>query len=87
MKKNALSHLQLLRAREDCRQIDALGDEYEKRFGRRPANIAELVQRGFLRGVPADPVGVPYAIGADGRAQLSESSPLLEKKKIFDRSK
>jgi hypothetical protein len=87
MKKNALAHLQLLRAREDCKQIDALGDEYEKRFGHRPTAISQLIQGGLLGGAPVDPLGVPYIIGEDGRAQLSPNSALLEKQKVFDKFK
>jgi len=87
MKKNALAHLQLLRAREDCKQLDALGEEFEKRFGHRPTAIAQLIQAGLLPGAPADPVGVPYVIGDDGRAHLSPASPLLEKQKIFEKFK
>src|ERR1700694_5080856 len=36
IKENALNHLQLLRAQEDLKQIDALVKEYEKRVRRRP---------------------------------------------------
>jgi len=35
VKKNALQHLQLLKVKEDCKQIDALADEYVKRYGKR----------------------------------------------------
>src|ERR1700686_60162 len=50
VKENALKHLQLLRAQEDCKQIDAAADEYQKRFGRRPARMSELALNGLLRG-------------------------------------
>jgi hypothetical protein len=85
MKKNALAHLQLLRAREDCRQLDDLSEQYEKRFGKHPTTIAQLVESGLLRGEPLDPTGVPYVIGEDGKAQLSLQSPMLEKQRIFDK--
>jgi hypothetical protein len=78
VKKNAERHLHLLQVEQDCKQIDALGDEYEKRFGRRPARMNELVQAGLLRGLPIDPLGYTYVLGEDGRAELNLDSPLLE---------
>jgi hypothetical protein len=79
IKENAQTHLQLLRAQEDCKHIDALGDEYEKKFGRRPRKIGELVQSGLLQGVPVDPAGIAYTLSEEGKAQFSLESPLLEK--------
>jgi tetratricopeptide (TPR) repeat protein len=87
MKKGALTHLQLLRAREDCKQLDALGEEYGKRFGHRPSNLNQLVQSGMLKALPADPVGFAYALDADGKAQLNPRSPLVEKKKLLESTK
>ena len=79
VKGNALTHLQLLGAQEDCKQIDALVDEYQKRFGGRPKRISDLVQAGLLRGAPVDALGYPYALSEDGKAELNLDSPLLEK--------
>jgi hypothetical protein len=79
VKENALTHLQLLRAEEDCKQIDALAGEYQKRFGHRPARISELVQAGLLRGAPVDALGYPYTLSEEGKAELNLNSPLLEK--------
>jgi len=85
IKENALTHLQLLRARQDCQQIDALNGEHEKRFGRRLTTIGQLVEGGLLRRTPVDPLGFPYAIGEDGKAQLNPDSPLFEKQTLFDK--
>jgi hypothetical protein len=79
VKENALKHLQLLRAQEDCKQIDALADEYQKRFGHRPMRISELVQSGLLRGEPVDPLEHPYVLTQAGKAEISPESPLAEK--------
>ncbi len=79
VKQNALTHLQLLRAVKDCKQIDALSDEYQRRVGRRPKNIGELVQAGLLHGVPVDALGYAYTLDEDGKAELNVESPLLEK--------
>jgi hypothetical protein len=79
VKENAQNHLQLLRAQQDCEQIDTMGDEYQKRFGQRPGKIADLVQAGLLPGIPVDALGYPYTLSQDGKAQLNLDSPLLEK--------
>jgi tetratricopeptide (TPR) repeat protein len=78
VRKNAGIHIQLLNAELDCKRIDSLVDEYTKRHGRRPSRISELVQAGLLPRVPVDPVGHPYVLDENGKAQLSVDSPLLE---------
>jgi hypothetical protein len=87
MKKTALAHLQLLSAHEDCRRLDLLNDEYERRFGHRAAKISQLVQSGLLREAPADSQGFAYVIGEDGKAQLNLKSPLFEKQELFNKLK
>jgi hypothetical protein len=87
IKKNALVHLQLLKAKEDCRQLDLLADEYAKRFGKRPARMSEMVQAGLLRGIPGDPLGFPYIFGEDGKAELNLDSPLLEQQLLLEHFK
>src|ERR1700676_5490096 len=48
VKKNALTHLQLLRAQTDCEQLDAIAAEYEKRSGRRVARLRDLINAGLV---------------------------------------
>jgi tetratricopeptide (TPR) repeat protein len=84
VKRNALVHLQLLRAKEDCRQLDLLADEYEKRYGRRPARMSEMVQAGLLRGLPMDLMGYVYVFGEGGKAELNLDSPLLERQLLLE---
>ncbi len=78
VKENALTHLRLLKAKEDRRQLNALADEFEKRTGRRPARLGELVQAGLLNRLPVDPLGYAYVLGPNGRAALNLNSPLFE---------
>jgi len=87
IKENALLHMQLLKVKEDCRQIDLLADEYEKRFGQRPTRMGELVQAKLLPGIPGDPKGYAYVFGPDGKAALNLDSPLLELELLLGRFK
>ena len=87
MKENALTHLQLLGAEQDCKQLDVLADEFQKRTGRRPSRVVELVQAGLLPRLPVDPVGYPYVFGPDGKAALNLDSPLLEQQLLQQNSK
>jgi hypothetical protein len=87
VKENAMSHLELLRAEQDCKQLDALADEFQKRTGRRPARVGELIQAGLLPRLPADPRGFPYVFGPDGKAVLNIDSPLLEQQLLQQDSK
>src|ERR1700730_6043016 len=79
VKENALTHLQLLRAQEDCKQIDVAADEYQKQFGRRPARMSELVLGGLLLRGPVDPLGYPYDLSEAGEAEINPESPLKKK--------
>jgi tetratricopeptide (TPR) repeat protein len=85
VKKNALLHLQLLKVKEDCKQLDALADEYVRRYGKRPARMSEMVQAGLLQGIPGDPLGFAYVFGEDGKAELNLASPLLEQQLLLER--
>ena len=85
IKENAQMHLRLLKVKEDCKQLDALADEYAGRYGRRPARMSELVQAGLIGGLPGDPLGFAYVFGEDGKAALNLNSPLLEQQQLLDR--
>jgi hypothetical protein len=87
VKENALTHLRLLRVEQDCQQLDALANEFEKRTGRRPALVGELVQAGLLPRLPVDPMNYPYVFGPDGKAALNLDSPLLEQQLLHQDSK
>jgi tetratricopeptide (TPR) repeat protein len=87
VKKNAEMHLHLLKVQEDCKKIDLLADEYQKRFRHRPKLINELVQAGLLRGVPVDPKGYAYVFDENGKAALNVDSPLLEQQLMLERFK
>src|SRR5438132_7314448 len=85
VKKNALMNLQLLRVKEDCRQLDALADEYAKKYGKRPTRMSDLVEAGLVRDIPDDPLGFAYVLSGSGQPELNLDSPLLEKQLMLDR--
>jgi hypothetical protein len=87
VKDNAMAHLHLLRVEQDCQQLDALADEFQKRTGRRPAHVGELVQAKLLPRLPVDPMGFPYVFGPDGKAVLNIDSPLLEQQLLQQKPK
>jgi tetratricopeptide (TPR) repeat protein len=86
MKDNAATHLQLLRADADCKALDGLADEFEKKNSRRPASMRELVSAGLLQGAPVDPTGRPYVLDAEGKAQLDPESLLVKKKRFYSKT-
>jgi len=82
IKKNAKIHLQLLRARADCEQLNKLAAEYKKRTGRPPGEVRDLVNAGLLPGVAVDPVGVVYFFDLEGNAQINPASPLFKEQRL-----
>lgn len=78
LKENAAQHMRLLQAEMDCKQIDRLAEEHEKKTGSQPARISDLLETGLLREIPLDPKGYPYVFGEDGKAKLNPKSPLVE---------
>lgn len=85
IKRNALTHLQLLRAEMDCEQLDALASEYEKRIGRRVQGGRDLLRVGLVSRLPVDPLGYPYSFDSEGKAQLNPSSPLLRDQQLYQK--
>jgi hypothetical protein len=76
VREAALKQLRGLKALEDEMHLDDSIGEYQKRFGRKPAALRELVAAGLLPHVPVDPLGFPYVIGTDGKSHLNPESPV-----------
>ena len=85
IKENAKIHLQLLRARADCEQLNKLAAEYKKRTGRPPGNVRDLVNVGLLPGLVVDPVGVVYWFDLEGNAQINPASPLFKEQRLDEK--
>lgn len=82
IRKNAASHLRLLKVDLDLRALDQRLDEYEKQTGKRAKRMSELVEAGLLKKLPTDVHGFPYVVGTSGKAELNLNSPLLEEKLV-----
>ena len=77
LRNDAEHKLAQLRALDDIDALQRLVDAVKARTGQTPRDWSALVQARALRGIPADPKGVPYELTAEGRVRLSPSSPLL----------
>ncbi len=76
IRKNAVRHLQALRAQEDIEHLDEIAAEFHRRFGRFPGSVNDLIAARMLRGHPADAAGLPYVLGPEGKFQLNPASPI-----------
>jgi tetratricopeptide (TPR) repeat protein len=83
IRRNAAVHLKMLAARLDCRRLDELSAQFAKRMNRRPANMSQLVQAGFLARIPADSLGYPYLMDPSGNAIINPKSPLADEKTLL----
>ena len=77
MRNNALIHLRQLDALEQVDVLTGQARRFEAEQGHFPATWQEMIVTGYLRDVPADPVGVPYVLNpVDNRVEISETSSL-----------
>ena len=81
IKANAAAHLRALRVDEDVANLEALMTRYRQTTGHFSAGFAELVNAGWLRGVPLDPLGNPYKLVAGGKIEVRDPDnfPFIEK--------
>lgn len=77
IRENALKQIRSLKAQQDELQLDDLVGVYAQRFGHNPARMQDLVSAGLLPGVPVDPSGAPYVLGADGKSKLNPKSVVV----------
>jgi hypothetical protein len=76
LRQDAEQKLAQLHALDDIDALQRIVDAVKARTGHAPADWAEVVRARALRGVPADPAGVPYELTPEGRVAVSSSSPL-----------
>lgn len=79
IRANAAKHLRALQVDEEVSLLEKLASGFRERSGRWPANWAEMVAAGFLRGVPIDPTRKPYRLAPGGRVllQVPEDFPFI----------
>jgi hypothetical protein len=85
IKENARVNLQLLRADDDIGHLNEIAKQYAARAGRAPRSVREMIQSGLIGGEPVDPLGHSYVIGPDGKARISEKSPLFKQQTTYRR--
>jgi hypothetical protein len=73
----ARKELKVLKAQGDEEHLDEIAADYKKRFGHYPTSTEELRAAGLVRGIPLDPEGYPYVLGADGKSSLNPRSPIV----------
>ncbi len=83
IKENARINLELLRSDADIDQINEISAQFAEKIGRAPKSTRELIKAGLLEGQPVDPDGYAYEIGPDGKAGISESSPLFKQRRVY----
>jgi hypothetical protein len=85
IRKNARINLELLRADEDIEHVNDIAQQFAAKTGRLPRSIREMMQIGLIGGEPVDPTGHAYVIGSDGKAHISENSPLFKESSVYRR--
>jgi tetratricopeptide (TPR) repeat protein len=76
VRANAAAHLRALRAEEDILELEKMVEAYRGRSGHLPHGLVELVERGWLPGIPVDPLGHQYRLEATGRVVVSDPDDL-----------
>ena len=76
-RENAVVHLQQLDALDEIDALHEVIATYRERAGSAPGSWQELIQAGFLTGIPRDPTGSPYVYDATTQeVGLSQDSEL-----------
>ena len=74
VRDNALKHLESLHAYVDILELDRRVQLYRENTGTWPKSWSDLVRAGLLRGIPADPSGVPYTLNPGGSVWVQDSN-------------
>ena len=85
IKKNARINLELLRADEDIEHVNEIAKQFAAKMGHLPRSVREMMRIGLIGGEPVDPTGHAYVIGSDGKAHISENSPLFKESSVYRR--
>ena len=72
IKSNARLHLQALQVDETVPKLEDLVRQYREKTGTQPDSFFPLIQAGWLRRVPTDPLGMPYKLFPDGHVEVQD---------------
>ena len=78
---NAEKHLEALKVDDDVTYLEQAVQVFKQHTGRLPGSFQEMQAAGLLRGIPVDPLGLPYRLMPDGRIEVQEPEnlPFIEK--------
>jgi tetratricopeptide (TPR) repeat protein len=74
IRETAMSHILSLEADAQIEALEARVNGYRAKMGRLPVKWQEMVQSGFLEGIPLDPAGYPYKLMPDGSVEVEKPS-------------
>ncbi|MGO8792069.1 MAG: tetratricopeptide repeat protein [Terriglobia bacterium] len=74
IRHSAEIHLAALDALDGLKRLNGLLALYQQKEGREAHSMQDLVAAGYLRGIPLDPSGEPFAVGSNGHAALGRRS-------------
>jgi hypothetical protein len=84
VRENARNHLQSLEVAETVWTLEFFARKYRAQFGKLPDRLEDLVAARYLKYIPVDPSGAPYAyepstgqisLGPDSRVHLLSVPP------------
>ena len=71
IRQNAAKRLRALNVDDAIVALEQAVETYRQRTGRLPQSWQELIQAGYVRGLPIDPLGLPLKLKSDGRIELA----------------
>jgi hypothetical protein len=75
IKKNAMNHLLSIQVAEDLWTLEFQIGNYLRKTGLLPWTLVDLVKTGYIRKIPADPLGTPYQFNPQtGKVELGPQS-------------
>jgi hypothetical protein len=77
LRNDAERRLMQLDALDFIASVQERVDRFVEKAGTPPRDWPSLIQAGVIPGIPTDPTGTPYQLGAGGRVELSPRSKLF----------
>jgi tetratricopeptide (TPR) repeat protein len=72
IRETAMSHILSLEADAQIEALQARVRSYREKTGKTPIKWEQMVQSGFLPGIPQDPAGHPYKLMPDGSVEVEK---------------